>query len=151
MGAAGAWSYTALMSAVFRSKVDGGFIWIALAMPCVAFAALFTTPHGNRLLWIPVGTLFLATFVICWIFISTYYELQGKELAIHCGPFTWRIPLAEVTDIRESSTTRSGPALSLDRLEIVYGGGKVLVISPADKARFIASFEKCRKEVASHV
>lgn len=139
------------MSAVFRSKVDGGFLWLALAMPCVAFLALFTTPHGNRLLWIPVGTLFLAAFIVCWILISTYYELRGHELVTHCGPFTWRIPLAEVTDIRDSCSVRSGPALSLDRLEIVYGGGKVFIISPADKARFIAAFERCRKEAAPRV
>jgi hypothetical protein len=127
------------MNAVFRSKIDGGFIWIALAMPAVAFVALFTAPQGNRLLWIPVGLLFLATVTIGWIFVATYYELTADQLVTRCGPFTWRIPLAEVSAIRESNSARSGPALSLDRMEIVYGDGKVLVISPTDKGRFVAA------------
>lgn|SRR5512146_2598750 len=123
---------------VFRSKVDGGFSLIALAMPYVALVALFTAPPRRHLVWIPVGMAFLAAIFVCWMLVATYYEFRGDELVTHCGPFTWRIPLAEVTDIRESNSTRSGPALSMDRLEIVYGGGRVLIISPADKPRFMA-------------
>ena len=130
------------MNAVFRSKVDGRFIWIALAMPGVAFVALLTAPQGNRLLWIPVGLLLLAAVIVCWTFLATYYELRSDQLVTRCGPFTWRVPLAEVSGIRESNTARSGPALSMDRLEIIYGGGKVLVISPADKACFLAAAQR---------
>ena len=130
------------MNTVFRSKIDGGFVWIALAMPGIAFVALFTAPQGNRLLWVPVGMLFLAAAIICWIFIATYYELKRDQLVIHCGPFSWRIPLAEVSGIHESDSVRSGPALSMDRLEIVFGGGKVLVVSPADKGRFVAAVQQ---------
>jgi len=130
------------MNAVFRSKIDGRFGWIALAMPGVALVALFTAPAGNRLLWIPVSMVFLAAVLVCWIFISTYYELRQDQLVARCGPFIWRVPLAEVTAVRESSSARSGPALSMDRLEIVYRGGRVLVISPADKAGFLAALRR---------
>ena len=130
------------MNAVFPSKVDGGFILAALAMPCVALLALLTAPHRNLLLWIPVGMVVLAAILVCWIFAATCYELQGNALVVRCGPFTWRIQLAEVTDIRESASTRSGPALSMDRLEIVNGGGRKLIISPADKARFMAAVSR---------
>ncbi len=127
------------MNAVFRSKVDGKFRWIALAMPAVAVMALLTAPARSPLLWIPLGAMLLAAAMIGWIFVSTYYELRRDELVTHCGPFTWRIPLAEVTAVRESNSTRSGPALSMDRLEIVHARGKVLIISPADKPRFLAA------------
>jgi hypothetical protein len=130
------------MDAVFRSKVDGGFVWVAMAMPGLAFVAFFTAPHGTRLVWLPVSMLFLAAIVVCWTFVATYYELKDDQLVAHCGPFTWHIPLAEVSAIHESSSARSGPALSLDRLEVIYGGGKVLVISPADKARFLATVQR---------
>lgn len=130
------------MNAVFRSKVDGRFKWIALAMPAVAVMTLFTAPPRNHLLWVPVGAVFLAAITISWIFISTYYELRGDQLVTHCGPFTWRIPLAEVTEVRESNSVRSGPALSMDRLEVVHGPGRVLIISPADKERFLAALRK---------
>lgn len=123
----------------FRSKVDGGFTLAALAMPCVALLALFTARPADRLIWIPVGMVLLAAVLVCWIFVATGYEIGGDELVVRCGPFTWRVPLAEVTDVRESKSTRSGPALSMDRVEIVYGGGRVLILSPADKARFMAT------------
>ena len=111
-------------------------------MPVVALAALYTTPPGNHVRWIPVGMAFLAAAVVCWISVSTYYQLLADQLVIRCGPFTWRIPLAEVTEVRASDSVRSGPALSMDRLEIVYGGGKVLVISPAEKDRFITALQR---------
>jgi len=130
------------MNAVFRSKVDGKFKWIAFAMPAVAVVALLTASPAGHLLWIPVGAVVLAAMTVCWIFVSTYYELRGEELVTHCGPFTWRIPLAEVTAVRESKSVRSGPALSMDRLEIVHGPGRVLIISPADKERFLAALRR---------
>jgi Bacterial PH domain len=129
---------------VFRSKVDAGFGWIALAAPAVALAALFTVPPGNRLLWLPAGMVCLAAVVVCWMFTATYYELRADRLVARCGPFTWRIPLSEVTEVRESSSVRSGPALSLDRLEVVCRGGRVLLISPADKAAFLAALAAAR-------
>ncbi|HEX5458773.1 MAG TPA: PH domain-containing protein [Steroidobacteraceae bacterium] len=130
------------MSAMFRSKVDGKFKWLALLLPGAALAALFTTPRGSPMLWLPVGLVFLAALLVCWILFATYYELQADELVAHCGPFTWRIPLREITQVRESSSVRSGPALSMDRLEVVHLGGRVLIVSPADKAQFIAAIQR---------
>ena len=130
------------MNAVFRSKIDAGFTLIALAMPCVALVALFTAPPGKHLVWIPVVMVFLVAAFVCWIFVATYYELREEELVAHCGPFTWRVPLASVIDVRESNTARSGPALSMDRLEIVYGDGRMLIVSPADKVRFLTALSR---------
>ena len=130
------------MNAVFRSKVDGRFRWIGLLMPCLALLALFGAPPGTRLPWVPVGTMSLATVLVCWTLISTCYELQREQLVAHCGPFTWHIPLADISEVRESNSMRSGPALSMDRLEIVYQGGKILTISPADKAGFMVALRR---------
>jgi hypothetical protein len=130
------------MNAVFRSKVDRQFKWIGLLMPCLALLVLCSAQPGNRLPWIPLGMVFLATLLVCWTLISTYYELQREQLVAHCGPFSWRIPLAAISEVRVSNTLRSGPALSMDRLEILYQGGKVLVISPADKAGFMAALRQ---------
>ena len=129
------------MGAVFRSKVDGKFRWLTLLLPGVALVAFLTSP-GGPLRWLPVGLLLLAALLVCWILVSTYYELEAAELVAHSGPFTWRIPLAELKAVRDSSSARSGPALSMDRIEIVYGAGRVLMISPADKAEFLAAVRR---------
>jgi hypothetical protein len=130
------------MKAVFRSKIDRRLIWMPLAMPGVVLLALFTAPHGSRLTWIATAMLFCAAVIVCWIFAATYYELSADEIVAHCGPFSWHVPLADIAGIHESRTVRSGPALSMDRLEIVHGRGKVLVISPADKAGFVTAAER---------
>lgn len=130
------------MTPIFRSRVDRRFKWIGLLMPWLALLTLLGVQPGNRMLWIPVGLVSLATVLICWILISTYYELSHGQLVAHCGPFAWRIALADISSIRESSSMRSGPALSMDRLEIACRDGRVLVISPADKAGFITALRR---------
>jgi Bacterial PH domain len=130
------------MQTVFRSRIDGRFGWIALVTPAVALLALLGAPAGSRLLWIPLSMVCLAAVLVCWIFLATSYELRSAQLVARCGPFAWRIPYDRITDVRESASLRSGPALSLDRLEIVHDGGQVLIISPADKARFVTALRR---------
>jgi hypothetical protein len=110
-------------------------------------AVLTGPPGGNRVMWIPVGMAVLAALLVCWILLSTRYELEDGALVTHCGPFAWRIPLAEISAVRDSSSARSGPALSMDRLEVIHRGGKVLIISPADKPAFMAAL----RQQAPHV
>jgi hypothetical protein len=46
-------------------------------------------------------------------------------------------PLQEISKIEPTHNPASSPALSLDRLVIYYNGGKVLMVSPADKQGFM--------------
>lgn len=130
------------MSLLFRSRVDGKLKWLALMLPGAALVALFAPPHRGHMVWIPAVSMLPAALLVCWILFATYYEIRGGELVVHSGPFTWRIALAEITAIRESDSVRSGPALSMDRLAVVYRGGRVLNISPADKAGFLAAIRR---------
>jgi hypothetical protein len=57
---------------------------------------------------------------------------------VRAGPFRWQVPLETLRSIRPTRSPLSSPALSLDRLELRYGQGRVLLISPADGARFVA-------------
>jgi hypothetical protein len=135
---------------VFRSKIDAKLWAIGLAMPAVALIAIITSPRlSNGLLWLPViATVFVAAIVV-WVVLSTYYEFQGDALVAHSGPFSWRIPLKEISAVRESSSMRSGPALSMERLEIVFGAGRVLLISPEDKAGFLAALRRRAPQLAA--
>jgi hypothetical protein len=130
------------MTLSFRSRVDGKFKWLALMLPGAALVALFASPSGGRLVWIPAASMFLVAVLVCWILFATYYEIQSGYLVAHSGPFTWRVALGEITAIHESASVRSGPALSMDRLEVVYRGGRVLIISPADKVGFLAAIRR---------
>ena len=127
------------MTLLFRSKVDGKLKAIGFAVPCVALMSIVTS-RGlvSPLSWLPVAVTVVISAIVVWVVLSTYYEFQGDALMAHSGPFSWRIALKDISAVRESSSLRSGPALSLDRLAISYLGGRVLLISPLDKAGFLA-------------
>jgi hypothetical protein len=56
------------------------------------------------------------------------------------------ILLEEIYTVVESTRNpASSPALSLDRLLIRYGGGSEIMVSPADKAGFMAAIKKRTK------
>jgi hypothetical protein len=131
------------MTTVFRSKVDGKLKAIGLAMPCLALFAIITSPRlSTGLLWLPLIATVLVAAIVIWVLLSTYYEFKGDALVAHSGPFSWRIPIKEISGVRESRSVRSGPALSMDRLEIIFGDGCVLLISPLDKAGFLAALRR---------
>jgi Bacterial PH domain len=127
------------MRAKFRSKVDSRLRIVGFAMPCVAIIAIGTTArHGAGMLLLPAVVTGLVAAVVVWIVLSTYYEFTRDFLVAHSGPFSWRIPLKDISTVRESHSVRSGPALSMDRLEVAWGGNHVLLISPEDKTGFLA-------------
>lgn len=63
--------------------------------------------------------------------------MGDRELLVRSGPFRWRIAIDGIESIRPSRSPLSSPALSLDRLEITYGGGRRLLISPEDREGFL--------------
>ena len=73
------------------------------------------------------------------LLVSTKYVVAAEQLNINSGPFSWSVPIATITSVKETRNPLSGPALSLDRLEISYGKGQTIIISPANKAEFRAA------------
>lgn len=72
-----------------------------------------------------------------WVLLGTHYTLTDSTLQVRSGPFRWRIPLSEINGIEHTRSPLSSPALSLDRLQISYGRGSLLMISPRDRDAFM--------------
>ncbi|WP_226537253.1 PH domain-containing protein [Fictibacillus halophilus] len=80
---------------------------------------------------------------ICWLWFSTYYVLDDKELVIRCGPINKRIPYREITSAHKTWNPLSSPALSLKRIHIKYQFG-IALISPKDRDKFLRQLkERC--------
>lgn len=80
---------------------------------------------------------------ICWLWFSTYYVLDEKDLVIRCGPINKRIPYREITSAHKTWNPLSIPALSLKRINIKYQFGMAL-ISPKDRDSFLRMLkERC--------
>ena len=87
-----------------------------------------------------------ASFFSLWTLYSTRYQIGETQLLIFSGPFRWRIPLAAISEVKPSRNPLSGPACSLDRLQLKYntakfGSSKTILISPREKSAFLAELK----------
>jgi len=124
----------------FKSKVD---TWIALLIMAVAamdiafivFIAMGSESPADqtRVVLIMVG---LFVFLM-WLAFRTYYAVDKNTLRVVSGPFRWKIAIDEIQSVSPTRSLWSSPAMSLDRLRIVYGNGRRIMVSPADKQGFL--------------
>ncbi len=124
---------------VFKSKIDKWLLFCLIfsVIACLlgAFVALKTGGSVNYVF--AVFMLVAGAGFPLWIMVSTQYIVNGENLEITSGPFTWNIPIESITALHESQSASASPALSLDRLEIVYDEDKAILVSPVDKMKFI--------------
>jgi uncharacterized membrane protein YbhN (UPF0104 family) len=122
----------------FRSRIDGWLVVPGLLAPLLLGAALlFDARRYGGLPWWSALPPLLTAVLFVWLLASTSYQFDGASLRVRSGPFRWRIPLEQIFAVYESDTMRSGPALSMDRLEIRFGNERRMVISPRDKVAFL--------------
>jgi hypothetical protein len=129
---------------VFRSKVDLWLVALIVGVPVLVIEFMLEDAGiGDQtadLLAIALVMVVLAFFL--WLYLSTRYTITSQSLLVKSGPFSWVVPLREITAIEPTRNAASSPALSLDRLLIRYGGGDELMISPSDKAGFMTAIKQ---------
>lgn len=137
------------MPTIYRSKVD---IWLFVVLAFAALAALYSA--AQTMAAGTTGSILVALLVAVvgvglplWLLFSTRYTLEATYLLAQSGPFKWVVPLADIKSITPSNNPLSSPALSLDRLRIDYGKGRMLLISPRDKEQFLQDVEAARRAV----
>lgn len=127
----------------YPSKVDRWFLLvmaIVVGSLVIQLGVAATAGNGSDVLQIAVLCLVIIGLLV-WITLGTHYTLAGRDLIIRSGPLSWRIAIDDIESIGEGKglmNARSAPALSLDRLLITCRKGRRLLISPADKKRFLA-------------
>ncbi|MEK7413528.1 MAG: PH domain-containing protein [Planctomycetota bacterium] len=141
----------------FRSKID---LWLAALLatsPVMAMLGAYilvlqrdivanSLASGGWFWFIVIGTLALGVGLPVWFLLSTHYELSDSVLIVKGGPFRWKIPVHDITNVTPTHSPLSSPALSLDRLRIDYAQGtKSLMISPRDKDQFLKALEEARR------
>jgi len=112
-----------------------GFSASVLSMASVAPIMVSEISIAIRI--VVAGMEVLVAVLVPWVFASTYYEVDTRELKVVSGPFRWRIPLSDITRVTPSRAWWSAPALSLDRLCIEYGDGKWTLVSPIRREEFL--------------
>jgi hypothetical protein len=125
---------------VFPSKVDHWILLLA-AVPLgvsvvVVGTALTAGPPAGAVALI-VGVEVALFGLIASTYNSIRYEVSSREVIARSGLFRWRIAIEGIESIHPSRSLASAPALSLDRLEIRYDGGRPLLVSPKDREGFL--------------
>ncbi len=134
------------MDAVFPSKRDGWIVavtWLSIAAMIAGSVAAFAAPGALAArVGLAVPVLVSTAFLLAVVY-RTDYAVTATEIRVRSGPFRWRVPLAAIASIVPTRNPLSSPAVSLDRLRIAYrnarGRERALMISPADKAGFLAA------------
>lgn len=126
----------------FESKRD---LWIVailwgalLTMVAVPIYAIGLRPSLFEFLFVCALTVPFAVLILKILY-GTYYVVDGETLVVRSGPLRWRVPLAKIKSVKRTHSFLSSPALSMDRLRIRYGHGRMLMVSPEDQRAFLSA------------
>lgn len=117
---------------LYRSKIDwwvGAALLIAPIFPVV----LALSRHS----WWPILISIFLLVVYAVVLVPVFYETSHCELVIRAGMLRTKIHYSDIRSLRATRDPLSSPALSLDRIEICYGHGSRVLISPKDKTAFL--------------
>lgn len=138
------------MSRYYPSKVDWWY-YLLIAGVALAFGitlyTVYASDSAEAVQALPglVISGVIGVGLPLWLLFRTGYTLEPTQLRVRSGPFSWKVPLADIRSITPTRNPLSSPALSLDRLMIEHARGRVM-ISPADKEGFLRDLEALRAQ-----
>ncbi len=132
------------MKKVYKSKVDAWLVIIISGLTLIPMASMLYSGFSVVLFCIVIAIL----VCIMTMLFGIRYIIDGKDLVVQCGfLFSERFHIDYILSITLTHTMLSSPAASLDRLELKFRNGSV-VISPKDKISFIKDIQGiCSHEI----
>lgn len=128
---------------VYKSKISAGLLIFIFSMIGISLAMMIVLEN-----WISIFILLLLSLFVIHTFSNTWYKIDGSVLYIRSG-FVYRNEI-EISTIKKISSTRSffsAPALSLDRLEVLYNKFDMVVISPENKEEFFTELKRINSNI----
>lgn len=134
---------TVEMRKVYQSKIS---IWIVAIMAAAFTVGLYGAYMAHD--YINLGVLAFITLFVIYLFATTRYIVNGNLLQVKSGFIVnkKKIEITTISKIEETYNPVSSPAASLDRLEVTYTGGSV-IISPKDKRGFVAHMQSIKPDI----
>lgn len=126
----------------YQSKID---LWLVLILALISgflsyslYGLLLNESWGVVLL---LSSAILCMVMYCiWLpFFNTHYTLTEHSLEIRSMYFVWHIRLEHIQSVQTCVSFMSSPALSIQRVEIIYvvhGLHENIYISPKDRLAF---------------
>jgi hypothetical protein len=128
---------------VFKSKIGTELI-VPLALILSGCGILMITTKA----WLGLFFILLVAAAISWVFLSIEYRIDQNKLMIFCAGILYKsIDIHSIKEIKNTRDPISSPAGSLDRIAILYGGSKRILLSPKNKAEFIQNLLEIHSDI----
>ncbi len=123
------------MKKKYKSEVSKSIVLIlAIVLGGSLINSSFYPPY-----WIGAASVGPVILFVIYLFRTTYYTIDENILHVKAGFLVnLNIDIDKIKSISKSNSIMSSPALSLDRIDIKYGMGQSVLISPKDRKDFIA-------------
>ncbi len=134
---------------IYRSKLDVWLAAVALAAAAV-IVAWGLLPLLARQAWGHAAVVAGMMVLLAALMYPLHYALVDGELVVRSGVQRWRVPLADIISVRPVVNFVASPALSLDRLEILYvenGLEQSILISPEHQDEFLLDLVRREREL----
>jgi hypothetical protein len=98
--------------------------------------------------WFGLLVISLVAGFISYVFLTTYYQINGRELVIKSGfIINTTINIDQINKIEETNNPLSAPAASFDRIAIHFNDTDTILISPKEKSDFIAHLTQLNPQI----
>ncbi|MBO2535233.1 PH domain-containing protein [Rummeliibacillus suwonensis] len=126
----------------FVSKKDWWIFFILFG----AVIALYTILLINMDIYIALACI-PVSLLILWFWFTTFYVITDTKLVIRSAFIHINISVYDIQSIQKITNILSSPALSLDRLKIVYDSEKSVLISPKNRGEFLEELLKLNPSI----
>ena len=109
-----------LAATTYNSKKDTWLTVVILGSigACLGACATLLISGSPTDLIVAGSPIVIGAIFPIWILQATYYVLGDDQLFVRCGPFRWTVAVASIESVKRTRNAMSGPALSLDRVQI---------------------------------
>lgn len=102
-------------------------------------------------LWLPALLPLAILAYLIYLAFSTFYSIDGEYLIVECGFWKKKVGLSRIRKVQDSADWSSAPAISIDRIEILYDRFETIVISPKNKAGFVNALLEAKPDLEVNV
>ncbi len=131
----------------FKSKIDWWFYLVTIGFIIIPFWFVYrgiTENFANY--FVAAIFILLDSVLILPLFFNTNYTFTDTALKVKSGLCcSLDIPYQDITSFKETRNPLASAGLSLDRIEIQYKRGGLILISPIEKSEFIIQLQERTK------
>ncbi|WNM20060.1 PH domain-containing protein [Flavobacterium capsici] len=128
---------------IYKSKIDW---WLIIPFLIPIYFGIIEVLKHNKSGWLVIVA--TVAFVV-FMYRSTYYIIENNTLTVRSMFIVYeKIEISSIKKIYKTRNPLSSPALSLNRLAIVYNKYDEIMISPEEKVDFMDEILKLNPEIS---